>query len=171
MRDMTVTEAPGGFPGTEGGDDQLAIVALLTQAYWMEIETVRSYLAASIGRDGGRDQAVREALAEGVEEEVQHARTLGRRIQELQGVVRGAEGFADDGASPHPLGRHPDTRAMIEAVVATETSAIRQYLRIMRLTADIDQDTHALAVEILGDEKRHLQLYEGYLREYERLER
>jgi bacterioferritin len=163
---MSVTEAPGASQGTEGEDGRRAIVALLTQAYWMEIETVRSYLAASISHDGGPGQAVREALAKGVEEEVRHARTLGRRIHELGGVLAGAEGFASDEAYTQPLARRADIGAIIEAVVAAETSAIRHYLRIMRLTASVDEDTHALALEILCDEQRHLHLFEGYLLQY-----
>ncbi len=106
------------------------------------------------------------ALREGVEEEVGHARTLGRRIQELHGVVPGGEGLASDDQYPQPFGRQADAEAMIEAVVATETSAIRHYLRIMRVTRDIDQDTNDLVLTILRDEQRHLRLFEGYLREF-----
>ena len=49
------------------------VVELLTKAYWMEIETVMSYLAASVNLDGVRAQEIRESLAEDVEEELGHA--------------------------------------------------------------------------------------------------
>jgi bacterioferritin len=54
---------------------------------------------------------------------------------------------------------------MIEAVIATESSAIRHYRRIMDATERLDQDTSSLVGSILRDEQRHLRLFEGYLRE------
>ena len=50
------------------------MVELLTKAYWMEIETVMSYLAASVNLDGVRAQEIKESLAEDIEEELGHAR-------------------------------------------------------------------------------------------------
>ncbi|MEA2199020.1 MAG: bacterioferritin [Solirubrobacteraceae bacterium] len=159
---MSVTGVPDGLPGTEDGQ----VVDLLIRAYWMEIETVMNYLAASISQDGARAVAVRAALTRGVEEEVEHTRALGRRIQELHGVVPVERGFSGDGEHPPGSERPTDPRAVIESVVATETSAIRHYSRIMRATEGLDPDTNALALDILRDEQRHLRLFEGYLREY-----
>jgi bacterioferritin len=163
---MSVTEVPGDSLDEAVEDPRRDIIRLLTRAYWMEIETVTSYIAASVGQDGGRALAVRAALAEGVEEEVEHARALGRRIQELQhGVVPGAEPLDSDDEYPQPPppARPIDVATMIEAIVATETSAIRHYQRIMRATANLDADTNALALGILRDEQRHLRLFESYL--------
>src|SRR6202044_74262 len=96
-------EVPGSSLDEDAEDPHLDIIKLLTRAYWMEIETVTSYIAASVGHDGGRALAIRAALTEGVEEEVKHARALGRRIQELQhGVFPGAEPFAGDDEYPQP---------------------------------------------------------------------
>ncbi|HWF73000.1 MAG TPA: ferritin-like domain-containing protein [Solirubrobacteraceae bacterium] len=163
---MAVAGVPDGFlEGEQDEDQQRAILELLTRAYWMEIETVMNYIAASIGQDGGGGLAVRTALKEGVEEEVEHARALGRRIQELHGVVPDDGGLAAGEEQRQPLGRQTDVTSTIEAVVATETSAIRHYLRIMHLSARFDADTSALALNILRDEQRHLRLFEGYLRE------
>jgi bacterioferritin len=166
---MSVTEVPGDSLDETVEDAHRDIIRLLTRAYWMEIETVTSYIAASVGHDGGRALAVRAALTEGVEEEVEHARALGRRIQELQhGDVPGAEPLDSDAEYPQspPAARPTDVATMIEAIVATETSAIRHYQRIMRATADLDADTNALALGILRDEQRHLRLFESYLRDY-----
>jgi bacterioferritin len=160
---MAVTqEASNGFPEGELAAEQLAVLELLTRAYWMEIETVMNYIAATMSTVGARNLALTTALTEGVEEEVAHARALGRRIQELHGVspVPGGEQYAQGPARPS------DTATMIEAVVATESSAIRHYQRIMRATSRIDQDTHALALSILRDEQRHLRLFEGYRHEF-----
>jgi bacterioferritin len=157
---MAVTGLRGGLLD-EQGDQRGAIVELLTRAYWMEIETVMNYIAASIGRDGGHGLAVRAALQECVEEEVGHARALGRRIQELHGVVPAA-GFVAGEEYPQPLGRQTDLADVIAAVVATETSAIRHYVRIMRASAPVDEDTNTLALNVLRDEQRHLRLFEGF---------
>jgi bacterioferritin len=140
----------------------LSVVGLLTRAYWMEIQTVMSYLAASMGGDGSLGAAVVAALARGVDDEVEHTRALGRRIQELHGALPGDHGPAEF----HPVpGRQPDERAMIESVIAAELNAIHHYSRIMRATVDSDRDTHALALGILHEERRHLQLFERFLRE------
>lgn len=163
---MSVTETPDGSLSTELEDERLAIVELLTRAYWMEIDTVMNYIAASMSEEGARGLAVRAALKDGVEEEVGHARALGRRIQELHGLVPGVGALAGDEEHPQPFGRQADVATMIEAVVATETSAVRHYMRIMRATAQIDEDTNALALAILRDEQRHLRLFQGYLRDF-----
>jgi bacterioferritin len=159
---MAVTEEVGSSsPETEFGVEGLAIVELLTQAYWMEIEMVMHYIAATTSHQGARNLAVTASLAAGVEEEVAHARALGRRIQELHSVAP----FTGGEQHPHPPVRPPDLATMIEAVIATESSAIRHYRRIMDATERLDQDTSSLVGSILRDEQRHLRLFEGYLRE------
>jgi bacterioferritin len=163
---MSLTQVPGDFETDLEDRQRRAIVELLTHAYWMEIETVTNYIAASMSEGGSHIMAVRAALAAGVEEEVEHARALGRRIQELRGVVPGDEGLPGDTEYPQPPVRQPDVRAMIETVVATEMSAIRHYLRIIRATTEVDQHTNAIVLAILRDEQRHLKLFEGYLRQY-----
>ena len=60
----------------------------------MEIETVMSYISASVNLDGVRAQEIKESLAEDVEEELGHARRFADRIKELYGVVPGSEDFA-----------------------------------------------------------------------------
>ena len=52
------------------------ILELLTRAYWMEMETVMSYLANSEHLDGIRAAEIAEALAEDVAEELGHARAF-----------------------------------------------------------------------------------------------
>lgn len=163
---MSVIGIPGGriSKGLEG--EQRVVVEFLTRAYWMKIETVMNYLAASISQLGGHAAlAVRTALTEGVEDEVAHARALGRRIQELHGVVPGASGVGGDDDYPQPFESQTDVEGMVEAVIATEKSAIRHYMRIMRATNRVDQVTNDLVLEILRDEQRHLRRFEGYLSE------
>ena len=66
------------------------IVELLVHAYWMEIETVMSYVASSINPDGVRAQEIRDSLAADIVEELGHAQQFGNRIKELYGVVPGS---------------------------------------------------------------------------------
>src|SRR3954453_20880132 len=80
----------GIFSGESSGTRE-DIVALLTKAYWMEIETVMSYIAASTNLDGVRAQEIRESLATGFEEEVGQSKELAARIKELYGIGPSAE--------------------------------------------------------------------------------
>ena len=54
---MSATEVPDGLLEIEEEDERRAIIELLTRAYWMEIETVTNYIAASVSHDGGRGLA------------------------------------------------------------------------------------------------------------------
>ena len=153
--EVTDQEGPGAAHASEQAPD---IVELLTQAYWMEIEMVTHYLAGSTPGGAG---AVDAALARGIDDEVVHTQALGRRILQLHGDL------PDQGPTQYgaPLGRQPDERAMLEALIAIELGAIRHYARIARATAGADADTHDLALRILEDERRHLRLFERFLRE------
>src|ERR671926_403754 len=92
------------------------LVALLETAYWLEIETLMSYLAASINPDGIRAQTIRDALAEHVDEELGHARAVGRRIKDLYGVVPGSLDFAGHQAGLQPADDQTDLRHVIVGV-------------------------------------------------------
>ena len=59
--------------GDERAEARAGIVELLKQAYWMEIETVMSYMANSINPDGVRAQEIIESLKEDIQEELGHA--------------------------------------------------------------------------------------------------
>src|SRR5215213_600252 len=69
------------------------IIDLLTEAYWMEIETVQSYIANSINLDGVRAEEIKKSLGADVTEELGHAQEFGRRIKELYGRVPGSMDF------------------------------------------------------------------------------
>ena len=61
---------------------------MLTKAYWMEIETVMSYVANSINPDGVRAQEIIESLAEDVQEELGHARQFASASRSSTGSCR-----------------------------------------------------------------------------------
>ena len=51
-----------GIMAESAGDTRAEVIELLTKAYWMEIETVMSYIANSINPDGVRAQEIRGTL-------------------------------------------------------------------------------------------------------------
>ena len=67
----------------ENASQRLQIVELLERAYWMEIETVMSYIAGSINPDGVRAQEIKESLEQDITEELGHAQRFAGRIKEL----------------------------------------------------------------------------------------
>jgi bacterioferritin len=156
----------GIFSGDASGTRE-EIVALLTKAYWMEIETVMSYLAASTNLDGVRAQEIRESLAEDVEEELGHAKEFAKRIKELYGVVPGSEGFAPEQSFLQPPAEQTDVIHVIRGVIKAETGAIEHYTRIVEETEGVDPVTQDMVIDILRDEQGHRRLFEGFLREYE----
>jgi len=64
-------------------DERGEILGLLEQAYWMEIETVMSYIANSINPDGVRAQEIVRSLQADIQEELGHAMQFANRIKEL----------------------------------------------------------------------------------------
>jgi bacterioferritin len=143
------------------------IVELLTKAYWMEIETVMSYLAASTNLDGVRAQEIRESLAEDIEEELGHAKEFANRIKELYGVVPGSEEFSPEQSFLQPPEHQTDVVAVIRGVIEAESGAIEHYTRIVEETESVDPVTQDMVIDILHDEQGHRRLFEGFLREYE----
>jgi len=143
------------------------VVELLCKAYWMEIETVMSYLAASVNLDGVRAQEIKESLAEDIEEELGHARQFAERIKELYGVVPGSESFAAEQFFLQPPEEQTDIVHVIRGVIKAETGAIEHYTRIVEETDGVDPVTQDMTIAILRDEQGHRRLFEGFLREYE----
>ena len=70
----TTRHASAGILADANSAKREEIVALLTKAYWMEMETVMNYLAISAHLDGVRAEEIAEALAADVDEELGHAR-------------------------------------------------------------------------------------------------
>jgi len=142
------------------------IVGLLTRAYWMEVETVLSYLANSANLDGIRADEIAEALAEDVTEELGHARRFAERIKELYGTPPGTFDFKAEQGYLQP-GDGTDVIAVIRGVIEAETGAIEHYNRVIEACDGIDWATQDMVIEILRDEEGHLRRFERYAREFE----
>ncbi len=143
-----------------------AIVDLLIHAYWMEIETVMSYIANSINPDGVRAQEVIGALAVDVQEELGHAQTFARRIKELYGTVPGSLEFRAAQELLQPPADALDLEHVIRGVIEAERGAIEHYNHIIAVTDGVDPVTQDMVTAILADEQSHLRTFEGFLREF-----
>jgi len=162
----TSTNSKGIFDGASA-EERRHLVELLAEAYWMEIETVMSYLAASVNLDGVRAQEVKQSLEEDVEEELGHARRFASRIKELYGVVPGSRDFSAEQTFLQPPEHQTDIVHIIRGVIEAETGAIEHYTRIVEETEGVDPVTQDMVIGILRDEQGHRRLFEGYLREFE----
>src|SRR3954452_12844063 len=164
---MTTTSPSKGIFDSANIEARERVVELLCEAYWMEMETVMSYIAASVNLDGVRAQEIKESLAEDVTEELGHAKLFAARIKELYGVVPGSEDFSAEQSFLQPPDEQTDIVHVIRGVIAAETGAIEHYNLIIEETDGIDPVTQDMVVAILRDEEQHRRLFEGYLREYE----
>ena len=143
------------------------VIELLKQAYWMEMETVMSYVTNSVNPDGVRAQEIVEALEEDIEEELDHARQFANRIKELYGIVPGSMEFKAQQKYLQPPEKQTDIVHIIKGVIEAETGAIEHYLKIIEATDGVDWVTQDMAIDILHDEEGHRRLFEGFLREFE----
>src|SRR5215212_2274361 len=110
------------------------IVAMLRKAYWMEIETVMSYLANSVNPDGVRAQEIKESLEEDITEELGHAKLFAQRIKDLYGVVPGSEGFSAGQSDGQPPGEQVEIVGVSGGVVQAEAGGGGQWARVVEAT-------------------------------------
>ncbi len=152
------------------GDDKQAereqLIEMLTKAYWMEIETVMSYITNSINPDGVRAQEIIESLEQDIQEELGHARDFGARIKELYGVVPGSLDFQAEQNYLQPPDEQTDIVHVIKGVIEAETGAIDHYNEVIEFCEGRDPVTQDMVIAILRDEEGHHRLFEGFLREY-----
>src|SRR6188472_2724501 len=163
----TVRSSSEGILSDDKTQQREELIELLKQAYWMEIETVMSYIANSINPDGVRAQEIIESLQTDIQEELGHAQQFAARIKELYGVVPGSLEFSAEQSYLQPPEHQTDIVHVIKGVIEAETGAIEHYNRIIEFTDGIDYVTQDMVIAILRDEEGHRRLFEGYLREYE----
>jgi bacterioferritin len=159
--------AAQGILADDNTEDREKIIELLKTAYWMEIETVMSYIANSVNPDGVRAQEIIESLNGDIQEELGHAQQFAARIKELYGVVPGSLDFNAEQSYLQPPEHQTDIVHVIKGVIEAETGAIEHYNTLIRETEEIDPVTQDMVIAILRDEEGHRRLFEGYLREYE----
>ena len=163
----TNTSPTQGILSPERSEERDQVIEMLRKAYWMEMETVMSYMANSINPDGVRAQEIIESLQQDIQEELGHAQEFGNRIKELYGVVPGSLEFAAEQSYLQPPDHQTDIVHVIKGVIEAETGAIEHYNKIIEFTDAIDPVTNDMVIAILRDEEGHRRLFEGFLREYE----
>ncbi len=144
------------------------IIALLTRAYWMEIETVVNYIANSVNLDGVRAEEIKKSLAADITAEIGHAQRFARRIKELYGLAPGSMQFKAEQTYLQPPEDTTDVQAVIRGVIEAEQGAIDHYIDVIRACEGVDYVTQDMVTTILADEEGHLREFEGFLKEYER---
>ena len=163
---MAVRSASEGILSDDKASQREELIEMLTKAYWMEVETVMSYLANSINPEGVRAQEIIESLEEDVQEELGHARQFGERIKELYGVVPGSLDFSAEQSYLQPPDDQIDIVHVIKGVIEAETGAVEHYNQIIEFCEGKDPVTQDMVTAILHDEEGHRRLFEGFLREY-----
>jgi len=144
------------------------IVSELVRSYWMELETVQNYLAASTNPVGVRAEEIKKSLHEDVLEELGHARKLARRIHVLGGEVPGSMEFKPDQVGMQPPRDATNLVAIIDGAIEGETSAIEQYRKIIELCEGHDYVTQDLCIGLLADEEEHRRQFHGFRAEFAR---
>jgi bacterioferritin len=164
---MAVRTSSQGILSDDNRDKRQEIIDLLTKGYWMEIETVMSYLANSVNPDGVRAQEIVESLEKDIQEELGHAQQFAHRIKELYGVVPGSLDFSAEQSYLQPPEHQTDIVHIIKGVIEAETGAVEHYNRIIEACDGVDWVTQDMVIQILRDEEGHRRLFEGFLREYQ----
>jgi bacterioferritin len=162
-----MAEPRTGILSDENADKREELIGLLTAAYWMEVETVMSYISNSINPDGVRAREVSEHIERDIMEEIGHAQQFGQRIKELYGVVPGSLEFKASQNYLQPPEQQTDVVHVIRGVIQAETAAIEHYERIIEFCDGLDLVTQDMVITIQRDEQQHRRLFEGFLREYE----
>src|ERR687895_1158941 len=127
-----------GILAEENTEQRDEIIEMLKKAYWMEVETVMSYITNSVNPDGVRAQEIKESLEEDIQEELGHAIQFAQRIKELWGVVPGSLEFSAEQSYLQPPEHQTDVVSVIRGVIEAETGAIEHYERIIEETEEVD---------------------------------
>jgi bacterioferritin len=163
----TDTHVTAGILAPANAEKRAEILSLLERAYWMEMETVMSYLANAAHLDGIRADEIAEALSSDVDEELGHARRFAERIKELYGTPPGSMEFTAEQSYLQPPADATDVVTVIDGVIEAEAGAIEHYMRIIEACDGVDWATQDMVIEILRDEEGHLRTFERYRREFE----
>jgi bacterioferritin len=144
------------------------IIQMLTKAYWMELETVMSYIANSVNLDGVRAEEIKKSLAADISEELGHAQQFAQRIKTLYGRVPGTLDFKPEQSYLQPPADTTEVATVIKGVIQAEQGAIDHYMKIIAFCQEADPVTADMVTTILADEEGHMRMFEGFLQEYEK---
>jgi len=161
------TAASQGILSEDMKADRDQLVEMLKKAYFMELETVMSYIANSVNPDGLLAREIAESLEQDIQEELGHAQQFAARIKELYGVVPGSQDFTAEQSFLQPPDDPLDLAHVVRGVIEAESGAIEHYNAVIEFCSDRDPVTEDMMIGILRDEEGHRRLFEGFLRELE----
>ena len=153
------------MPATDAKNNR--IIALLTEAYNAELETVMNFLANAANLDGVRAEEIKESLQGDIAEEIGHAQKLAARIRTLEGTVPGSQSLKWTQDALQPPTDSTDVVTVIKGVIAAEEAVITIYDKIIKTCDGVDYVTQDLATQLMGEEQEHRREFIGFLREYE----
>ena len=140
---------------------------MLKKAYFMEIETVMSYITNSINPDGVRAQEIASPSRRTSRRSSATRRSSPTASRSSTAPSRARMEFTPEQSYLQPPEHQTDIVHVIKGVIEAETGAIEHYNRIIEFTDEIDPVTNDMVIAILRDEEGHRRLFEGFLREYE----
>lgn len=149
-------------------DKNQQIIAELTKAYWMELETVMNYIANSVHLDGVRAEEIKKSLAADVTAEIGHAQQIADRIKTIGGAMQGSLQFQAGQTTLQPPADSTDVVAVIKGVIDAENAACEQYTKIIQVCDGVDYVTQDMCIALLADEEQHRREFRGFLLEYEK---
>lgn len=147
------------------------IIQALQKAYWKEIETIINYQANATNLDGIGAEEIKEILAADVTDELAHSKKLAERIKELDGCVEGSKSFKPEQETSQPPKDTTNLRKVIQGVIDAESDAIETYTSIIKLSEGVDYVTQDLCIELLAEEEKHLRIFKGFMKGFEKQER
>src|SRR3954453_10845127 len=118
---MAVRSSSEGILADDRAEQRNELIGMLKKAYFMELETVISYITNSVNPDGVRAQEIIESLREDIQEELGHAQQFATRIKELYGTVPGSLEFTPEQSYLQPPERQTDIVHVIKGVIEAET--------------------------------------------------
>jgi bacterioferritin len=147
------------------------IVALLRKAYTAEIETVMNYQVNSIVLDGVRAEEIKDSLRSDIQEELDHAEQIGRRLKQIGERAPASGEFKAQQVSLQPPEDSTDVCSVIQGVLNAEQTAIESYRELIAAATEADDPvTEDLAVRLLADEEAHRTEFRGFKKEYVQLD-
>ena len=144
------------------------VTRLLKRAYGDELETVMNYMTNAIVLDGVSAEEVKESLQADIQEELNHAEMLGRRLKQLDERPPGSAEFTARQDSLQPPEDSTDVLSVINGVLDAEEDAIETYRALVDAAREADDPvTEDYAVTVLADEEAHRTEFRGFKKEYQ----
>lgn len=149
-------------------DNNQPVIDALIAAYNAELETVANYIANSVNLDGVGAKHIKNSLDADIQEELEHAQMVAKRIKTIGGRVPGSQALKWTQDMLQPPADNTDVVAVIKGVIAAEEAAMAGYEKVIEVASGVDHASEDLAIELLADEQEHRREFLGFLKEYEK---